>query len=59
MQIRFKHQVTMMNRGLKPDNHIRLDELNYMEKSVLKKIFSQVGSLQKKLNAIGKVEIFF
>jgi CBS domain-containing protein len=59
MQVRFKHQVTMMNKGLKPDNHIRLEELNYMEKSVLKKIFSQVGNLQKQLSAIGKVEIFF
>lgn len=59
MQIRFKHQVTMMNRGLVPDNHIRLEELNHMEKSVLKKIFAQVGSLQKRLSSIGKVEIFF
>ncbi len=59
MQIRFKHQITMMDQGLAPDNHISLEELNYMEKSVLKKIFSQVGTLQKRLNAIGKVEIFF
>lgn len=59
MQIRFAHQVSRMDKGLAPDNHISLDELNYMEKSALKKIFSHVGNLQKKLNAIGKVEIFF
>ncbi len=59
MQIRFRHQVVMLDRGQDPDNHISPDELNYMEKSALKKIFSQVGHLQNKLSAIGKVEIFF
>jgi signal-transduction protein with cAMP-binding, CBS, and nucleotidyltransferase domain/PAS domain-containing protein len=59
MQIRFTHQVNMLNKGQEPDNHIYLDELNYMEKSALKKIFSQVGSLQKKLHAIGRMEVFF
>lgn len=59
MQIRFKHQVKMMDNGLEPDNFIPLSELSYMEKNVLKKIFSQVGELQSKLNNIGKMEIFF
>ncbi len=59
MQIRFTHQVNKLNKGEEPDNHISLDELNYMEKSALKKIFSQVGSLQKKLHAIGRLEVFF
>ena len=59
MQIRFTHQVNKLNKGEEPDNHIFLDELNYMEKSALKKIFSQVGSLQKKLHAIGRMEVFF
>ncbi|MEE4241553.1 MAG: DUF294 nucleotidyltransferase-like domain-containing protein [Desulfopila sp.] len=59
MQIRFKHQVERMDKGLEPDNHIPLEELNSMEKNTLKNIFVKVGGLQKKLNAIGKVEIFF
>lgn len=59
MQIRFRHQVAMLDKGEDPDNFISPDELNYMEKSALKKIFSQVGHLQNKLSAIGKVEIFF
>lgn len=59
MQIRFKHQVERMDQGLEPDNHILLEELNSMEKNTLKNIFGKIGSLQKKLQAIGKVEIFF
>ena len=59
MQIRFTHQVNRLNNGEEPDNHIYLEELNYMEKSSLKKIFSQVGSLQKKLQSIGRMEVFF
>ena len=59
MQIRFTHQVNRLNNGEEPDNHIYLEELNYMEKSALKKIFSQVGSLQKKLQSIGRMEVFF
>lgn len=59
MQLRFTHQVKKVNNGEVPDNHIFPEELNYMEKSALKKIFSQVGSLQKKLNAIGRMEVFF
>lgn len=59
MQVRFTHQVNRLNNGEEPDNHIYLDELNYMEKSALKKIFSQVGSLQKKLQSIGRLEVFF
>ena len=59
MQVRFTHQVKKLDQGLEPDNHISPDDLNYMEKSVLKKIFAQLGSLQNKLSSIGKVEIFF
>lgn len=59
MQIRFTHQVNRLDKGEEPDNHIFLEELNYMEKSALKKIFAHVGSLQKKLHAIGRMEVFF
>ena len=32
MQIRFTHQVKRLDSGLMPNNHISLEELNYMEK---------------------------
>ncbi len=50
MQMRFRHQVTLINEGLAPDNFINLDELSHMEKMMLKKTFSQVSSFQKQLS---------
>ncbi len=50
MQMRFRHQVDMINNGLQPDNFINLDELTHMEKVMMKKTFSQVGSFQKHLS---------
>ncbi len=50
MQLRFKHQVTMIAKGNEPDNHINIDELSHMEKIMLKKTFSQVTSIQKHLS---------
>ncbi len=50
MQMRFRHQVKMINDGLEPDNFINLDELSHMEKLMLKKTFSQVSSFQKHLS---------
>ncbi len=50
MQMRFRHQVKMINDGLAPDNFINLDELSHMEKVMLKKTFSQVSSFQKHLS---------
>ncbi len=49
MQMRFRHQVNMINTGKKPDNFLNLDELSHMETIMIKKTFSQVGSFQKHL----------
>lgn len=59
MQLRFTHQVECLDNNREPDNHISLDELSYMDRTILKKIFSQLAKLQNKLNSIGKVELFF
>ncbi len=59
MQIRFKHQLLRIEEGHQPDNHIYLSELSYMESTVMKKVVSQVGSVQKKLHTVGKSDIFF
>ncbi len=59
MQIRFKHQLKMIGDGEKPDNFVFLEELSYMENTMLKKVVSQVGSIQKKLHSVGKSDIFF
>ncbi len=59
MQIRFKHQLNRIGDGEEPDNFIYMDELSYMEKTVLKKVVSQVDDIQKKLHSVGKSEIFF
>ncbi len=49
MQHRFRHQVNMIDKGEKPDNHINIDELSHMDKIMLKKTFAQVTSIQKHL----------
>ena len=57
MQIRFRHQVRKINMGEAPDNFISLSELSRMEIDMLKKIFSQVGTLRKRLSRMG--DFFF
>ncbi|MCP3872351.1 MAG: hypothetical protein GY699_04240 [Desulfobacteraceae bacterium] len=47
MQMRFRHQVKMINDGKEPDNFINLEEISHMELLMLKKTFSQVTSFQK------------
>lgn len=59
MQIRFRHQVKKINMGESPDNFVTLTELSQMEKEMLKKIFTQIGTLRKKLSSMGQREIFF
>ncbi len=59
MQVRFKHQLHRIGEGEEPDNFIYMEELSYMEKTVLKKVVSQVDNIQKKLHSVGKSEIFF
>lgn len=50
MQMRFKHQIKLISDGLEPNNFIDPDQLSYMEKSMLKKTFSQISGFQKKLS---------
>lgn len=50
MNLRFRHQVKMIDKGDPPDNYLKLDELSHMDKIMLKKAFSQVASIQKSLS---------
>ncbi len=59
MQLRFRHQVSMINRGEPPDNHVNINELTHMEKELYEKIFGQVNRLRKRLSLVGHNEIFF
>ncbi|MBD3268256.1 hypothetical protein GF373_16445 [bacterium] len=49
MQIRFKHQATLMSNNQPPDNYINPKMLTNLEQIMLKKTFSQIGDLQSKL----------
>jgi CBS domain-containing protein len=59
MQLRFRHQVSMIDRGEPPDNHVNINELSHMEKELFEKIFSQVNRLRKRLSLVGHNEIYF
>ena len=50
MKLRFRHQVRMIDEGKKPDNFIDIDRLSHLDKIMLKKAFSQVTSIQKRLS---------
>lgn len=50
MKLRFRHQVGMIDAGEKPDNFIRIDDLSHLDKTMLKKTFAQVSSMQKSLS---------
>lgn len=50
MQMRFKHQIENIDRGELPDNYINPAELSHMERSMLKKIFSQIASFHKHIS---------
>lgn len=50
MKLRFKHQVKMIDENRTPDNLITIDTLSHLEKIMLKKAFSQVVSIQKRLS---------
>ncbi len=59
MQLRFRHQVSMIDRGEPPDNHVNINELTHMEKELFEKIFGQVSRLRKRLSLVGHNEIYF
>lgn len=47
MQLRFRHQIRMIDKGEKPDNFVNINELTHMEKYMLEKILGQVKRLGK------------
>ena len=59
MQLRFRHQVGMIDRGEPPDNHVNINELTHMEKELFERIFNHVNQLRKRLNLAGINEIYF
>jgi len=59
MQLRFRHQVSRIDSGAEPDNHVSINELTHMEKDMLEKIFSQINQLRKRLSLVGHNEIYF
>ncbi|CAH2031421.1 DUF294 nucleotidyltransferase-like domain-containing protein [Trichlorobacter ammonificans] len=50
MQLRYRHQIAMADRGLPPDNLIDIRELTDLDISLIKKIFATVTRLQSLLN---------
>ncbi|MFH1708410.1 MAG: DUF294 nucleotidyltransferase-like domain-containing protein [Planctomycetota bacterium] len=48
-QMRLAHQAGQVGREVPPDNHISLDELTHLERSVLKKIFADIAVFQARL----------
>ncbi|MCW8085718.1 DUF294 nucleotidyltransferase-like domain-containing protein [Sabulicella glaciei] len=49
--IRLRHQVRMASEGLRPDNHIRLDELSANERKRLRAAFVLVRTMQSAMEA--------
>jgi CBS domain-containing protein len=49
MQMRLSHQAAQVHRGVAPDNHIDLQELTQLERSVLKKVFADITVFQARL----------
>jgi PAS domain S-box-containing protein len=50
MQLRFKHQAEQIVKNVFPDNYINPNTLTQVEQKTLKNIFTQIVSIQKKLN---------
>lgn len=51
MLLRLRHQRARQREGLSPDNHVRLDKLNELERRILKEAFRQARKLQARLAA--------
>jgi PAS domain S-box-containing protein len=49
MQIRLAHQAEQACAGAQPDNYIHPGELTHLERSLLKKVFSDIGVFQSRL----------
>ncbi|MBN1971579.1 MAG: cache domain-containing protein [Candidatus Delongbacteria bacterium] len=50
MNIRFSHQVRQRSKLLKPDNLIDPKDFSEIEKDTVKKVFTGINNLQKKIN---------
>ncbi len=50
MQLRFKHHAAKIEKGAKPDNFINPKHFSQIEQNTLKNAFTQILSIQKKLN---------
>jgi len=51
MLIRFKHQVQLISINKEANNHINLEKLTDIDRSMLKKIFKTIVDFQKKLSS--------
>jgi CBS domain-containing protein len=49
MQLRLTHQAGLACAGAEPDNYIELGELTQLQRSLLKKVFSDIGVFQSRL----------
>ncbi|MBI5380735.1 MAG: cache domain-containing protein [Opitutae bacterium] len=49
MQMRLTHQAAQWHRGVPPDNHLDLEELTQLERSVLKKVFADITVFQARM----------
>ena len=49
MQLRLTHQASRACAGAEPDNYIELGELTHLQRSLLKKVFSDIGVFQSRL----------
>jgi PAS domain S-box-containing protein len=49
MQLRLTHQAARACAGADPDNYIELNELTQLQRSLLKKVFADVGVFQSRL----------
>ncbi|MGC1401504.1 MAG: putative nucleotidyltransferase substrate binding domain-containing protein, partial [Thermodesulfobacteriota bacterium] len=49
MLIRIRHQVNQIHQGREPDNYINPDEMNIVQRTMLKESFKAIDRLQKLL----------
>jgi CBS domain-containing protein len=49
LQMRFKHQVSLIEQGKEPNNFINPKKLSNIDVSMLKKVFAQISLFQTKL----------
>lgn len=50
LQMRLRHQVSLLRENLKPNNRINPKKLSQIEEATLKQTFNQIGLIQKKIS---------